>query len=74
MLGFSHITFWVLMVWAWVGDAMPVNTRVVFLVLWFVGLFGLPLLPYGEVLFSPLVAILDIILVFMLFKGDIRIR
>jgi hypothetical protein len=62
------------MVWAWVGDAMPVNTRVVFLVLWFAGLFGLPFLPYGELLFSPLVAILDIILVFVLFGGDIRIR
>jgi len=62
------------MVWAWIGDTMPVNTRVVFLVLWFAGLFGLPFLPYGETLFSPFIAILDIILVFMLFKGDIRIR
>jgi hypothetical protein len=60
--------------WAWFGNALPVNTRVVFLVLWFAGLFGLPLLPYGELLFAPLVSILDIVLVLMLFGGDIRIR
>jgi hypothetical protein len=38
------------------------------------GIFrGLPLIPYGALLFSSWVAVLDIALVFIIFKGDVRL-
>ena len=45
-----------------------------FVVVWLAGMFGLPHLLYGELLFAPLVAIVDIVLVFIVFKGDVRLR
>jgi hypothetical protein len=70
----GHVAFWVLMIWAWVTDSINVNTRRVFLVLWFGGWLGLKFVPYGEAWFSPFVALLDIVLVLVIFKGDIRLR
>jgi hypothetical protein len=70
----GHITFWVLLVWAWITNSISVNARAVFLVLWCAGFFGLRFLPYGEVWFAPYVAVLDIALVLVIFKGDIRLR
>ena len=47
---------------------------VVFVVLWLVGYFGLPILaPHGGSFVASYVAILDIALVFIIFKGDVRI-
>jgi hypothetical protein len=45
----------------------------VFLLIWIAGLYGLPHIPFGEALFSSFVAILDIALVFLIFKGDVRL-
>jgi hypothetical protein len=45
----------------------------VFLFLWVAGLVGLPYVPYGAALFSPFVAVLDIVLVFMIMEGDVRL-
>jgi hypothetical protein len=45
----------------------------VFVVLWLAGLFGLPYLPLGASMFSSFVAVLDIVLVFLIFKGDVGI-
>jgi hypothetical protein len=70
----AHIVFWLLVGWSWFDHSLSVNTRVVFLVLWFAGLFGFSLLSYGAGLFISFVAVLDIVLVFMLFGGDVRLR
>jgi hypothetical protein len=43
-----------------------------FLLLWLAGLIGLPYVPYGDALFSPFVGVLDIALVFVASKGDVR--
>ena len=45
----------------------------VFVVLWRVGMFGLPHVSFGAGLSTPFVAVLDIALVFLVFKGDIRL-
>ena len=45
----------------------------VFLLLWLIGCVGLPLVTYGPLLFSSFVALLDIALVFIVFKGDVRL-
>lgn len=46
---------------------------VAFLVLWFAGFYGLPYLPYGAAMFSSFVALLDIALVLLIFRGDVRL-
>jgi hypothetical protein len=47
--------------------------RAGFLLLWLVGLFGLPYLPFDGSLSTSFVAVLDITLVFIIFKGDVRL-
>ena len=69
----AHAAFWCLLAWGWaVGELQP-RGRVVFLMLWLAGYVGLPFLPYGAALFASSVAALDIGLVLVVFKGDIRV-
>ena len=44
-----------------------------FLVLWLIGFLGLPHVPYGAGLITSFVAVLDVALVFIVFKGDVRL-
>jgi hypothetical protein len=46
-----------------------------FRAMWLAGLFELPRLPYepARAMFSSFVAVLDMALVFVIFKGDLRI-
>ena len=68
----AHGAFWALLAIGWFSDELGLRGTTVFLVLWLSGFFGLPFLPYGAALFSPFVAVLDIALVFAIFKGDVR--
>jgi hypothetical protein len=69
----AHIAFWVLLPCGWLWDELGARGVALFLSLWLTGLFGLPFLPYGGFLFSPFVAVLDVALVFILFKGDVKL-
>jgi hypothetical protein len=40
---------------------------------WLAGYAGQAYVPYGSMLFSSYVAVLDITLVFLIFKGDVRL-
>jgi hypothetical protein len=67
----AQALFWTLIV---VGGRELGRTRVVtFLVLWIGAFVSRSYVPYGAALFSSYVALLDIILVFLILKGDIRI-
>lgn len=67
----AHLAFWILMV---VGRVELGPRRAgILLILWFAGLVGRSYVSYGAELFSPYVAILDVSLVFLIFKGDVRI-
>ena len=67
----AHLVFWVLLA---VGpNELGVKGCVVFAALWLAGLFGLPYAPYGAALFAPYVAMLDVTLVLLVFKGDVRL-
>ena len=69
----GHIVFWtVLIIGAWSEDLGPISLAV-FVVLWLAGMFGLPHVSFGAGLSTPFVAVLDIALVFLVFKGDIRL-
>jgi hypothetical protein len=68
-------TFWILLVYGYVAGELSGRGIVAFLLLWIGGRFGLAHLPPpAPSLFSPYVAILDIALVFMIFKGDVRLH
>ena len=68
----AHIAFWTfLIIGAWSEDLGP-RLLGTFLVLWLLGMFGLPYVSFGAGLSTPFVALLDVALVFIVFKGDIR--
>jgi hypothetical protein len=64
--------FWVLLVVGWVRGDLGVRGTAVFIALWLAGHLAAGLVLYG-LLFAPYVAILDIVLVFAIFKGDVRL-
>jgi hypothetical protein len=67
----AHGAFWALLGLGWLFDELGVAGIAVFVALWIIGYFGLPYLPNGAALFAPFVAVLDIALVFAIFKGDV---
>jgi hypothetical protein len=69
----SQAAFWGLLVYGWFCDEVSPKGLAVFLLLWLAGLIGLPYVPYGDALFSPFVGVLDIALVFIVAKGDVRL-
>jgi hypothetical protein len=69
----AHVGFWLLLGYGWFWDELRERSLAVFLGLWLLGFFGLPFLRYGEAMFSSFVAVLDVALVFMIFKGDVRL-
>ena len=66
----AAVAFWFLLIYGWAFDEIRVTGIVIFLGLWFLARFGLPYLN-GAGLFITCVAILDIALVFVIFKGDV---
>ena len=69
----AHLAFWGLLLYGWTRHELGARAIAVFLLIWIAGLYGLPHIPFGEALFSSFVAILDIALVFLIFKADVRL-
>ncbi|MGH2436916.1 MAG: hypothetical protein ACRDFA_07980 [bacterium] len=71
----AHALFWGLLLYGWISGQLNLKRIVILLVLWLAGRFGLPYVPYtpAAAMFSSFVAVLDIALVFMIFKGDVRL-
>jgi hypothetical protein len=69
----AHLTFWGLLAYGWAWDELGAKGIAVFLLLWVIGLYGLPYLVNGAMPFSSFVAVLDVALVFRIFKGDVRL-
>ena len=76
----AHGAFWILLVIGW--QALWPKKTVLFLLLWLAGYFGFPMVTYGYAgvsltggaFFMPYVAALDVVLVLLVFKRDIRLR
>jgi hypothetical protein len=66
----AYVAFWILLVYGWAVDELHRPAITIFLVLWIAGRFGLPYLGAGAFLIT-WVAVLDIALVFLIFKADI---
>jgi hypothetical protein len=69
----GHVVFWVLVVWGWATDSLSVRAAIIVSLLWIVPFLCLDFVPWAAPFFSPYVAAIDIILVFLMFKGDIRL-
>jgi hypothetical protein len=70
----AHVGFWVLLVYGWAWGEIGLKWGTVFLSVWLAGYFITPLWPMiGDGIFTSLAAALDIGLVFVIFKGDVRL-
>ena len=69
----AHAAFWTLLLYGAAWGQVTGRGVAVFLILWVAGLLGLLYVPYGAAMFSPFVAVLDIVLVFVILEGDVRI-
>jgi hypothetical protein len=70
----AHVAFWVLLGYGSFWEELSLRGAAIFIILWLAGLFGLPYAPFGAALFFPFVAVLDVSLVLLIFKGDVRLR
>ena len=66
------IAFWCLLAVAWVADEPELRWRVGFVVIWAVANVAFRYLGYSA-LFPSFVALLDVAMVLMIFKGDVRL-
>ena len=69
----AHIAFWALVLLGSISGELRVKPAAVLLIVWLAGVFGLPHVPLGAGLVTSFVAVLDVVLVFIVFKGDVRL-
>ena len=69
----GHLVFWILVLSGWATETLSPRATVVLALLWIVPFFCRGFVPSAAPFFSPYVAVLDIVLVFVLFKGDVRL-
>ena len=69
----AQCAFWVLLVIGWFRDELGPKGIGVAVVLFFAGRLGIAYVPHGASLVQSWAAILDIALVFVVFKGDVRL-
>jgi hypothetical protein len=69
----AQLVFWVLIAIGAGSRELGLKAVALFVVMWLAGFFGLPRLSLGAMLFSPYTAVLDIVLVFLIFKGDVKL-
>jgi hypothetical protein len=69
----GHVAFWVLIIWGWAADGFSLAIRLTFLALWIAGYVLFPYFPSGSWWFAPYVAILDVILVLLVLRDNVRL-
>jgi hypothetical protein len=69
----ASLGFWLLLVAGWMLGELHVKGIAVFVLLWLAG-FAAVRFAHAGLLFTPYVALLDIVLVFAVFKGDVRLK
>lgn len=70
----AHVLFWAVLGIGAVFGELGRGALVTFVLLWVCGVLGLPrVFSSGAFLVTPYIAVLDIALVFIVFKGDVRL-
>jgi hypothetical protein len=67
----AHVAFWTLLILGAMSGELRERSLGGFLILWLAGRFALPYVPYGDGLFTPFIALLDVVLVFVVLKADV---
>jgi hypothetical protein len=70
----AHSAFFVLLLLGWFSGELSRKAAFVMCGLWVAGYVGSAYIPQGPMILTSYVAILDIVLVLMVFKGDIRLN
>jgi hypothetical protein len=70
----AQIAFWTLLLIGVGSGELGRKGGAFFAALWMAGFFGLQFVPSGGMLLTPYLAVLDIVLVFLIFKGDVTLR
>jgi hypothetical protein len=81
MIGSQAVAAWVAQLAFWVPLTLGImygelsrRRAAIVVVLWLLGYLILPRIsPFSELFFTSYVAVLDIVLVFIVFKGDVRL-
>ena len=68
----AHLAFWILLVRGYSAGELRVRGCLIAVALWLAGFVGLAYLPYSPP-FATYIAVVDIGLVFVIFKGDVRL-
>lgn len=69
----AQVAFWVLILVGLGYGELARKRAAIFLALWLAGYIGLRFVSYGGLFMTPYVALLDLVLVFMVVKGDVRL-
>jgi hypothetical protein len=69
----AQIVFWALILLGVGSGELGIKGAAVFVTVWLAAYIGLPLVSFGSLFLTPLVAVLDVVLVFLVFKGDVRL-
>ena len=68
-----HVVFWAVLVAGWYMAELSNRQIGICLAVWFVAIIVVPMWPYGAYWMTAIVAIMDVVLILKVFKGDIRI-
>jgi len=69
----AQIVFWALILLGVGSGELGIKGAAIFVTVWLAAYIGLPLVPFGSLFLTPSVAVLDVVLVFVVFKGDVRL-
>jgi hypothetical protein len=69
----AQILFWALILLGVGSGELGIRGAAIFVTIWLAAYIGLPLLFPGSPLLTPCVAVLDVVLVFLVLKGDVRL-
>jgi hypothetical protein len=69
----AHLSFWILLISGLTSGELGTRGVLVALAAWALGYVGLSYVGYGPPLFPSYVAVVDVVLVFVIFKGDVHI-
>ena len=69
----AQAVFICLMIWGWASGELAPKALASFAFIVIIGFVARSYVPYGNLFFPPAVAVVDIVLVLLIFKGDLRI-
>ena len=70
----AHLAFWLLLAGGWISGELGTRGIRIAVGVWLAACIGMAFIPYGAVLFPSVVAVIDIVLVLLIFKGDVELR